>query len=63
MKDEKKKHIKTVAEQIVKLEKQCKSGTDVSKFMNEMEQLVQGLSLEDMLEIDNYIISKKLLTK
>ena len=31
--------------------------------MNKIEQLIQGLSLEDMLAIDDYILEKKLLTK
>lgn len=62
MKDEK-KNIKIIADKIIELEEQCQSGNNVSEFMNKMEQLIQGLSLEEMLEIDNYIISKKVLTK
>lgn len=62
MKDEK-KNIKIIADKIIELEEQCQSGNNISEFMNKMEQLIQGLSLEEMLEIDNYIISKKVLTK
>ena len=64
MKSKKKKYIKRVAEQIVKLEKLCISEpTKLSETQDKMEQLVLGLSLEDMLEIDEYILEKKLLTK
>lgn len=63
MKDEKKKNIKIIAEKIFDLEKQCQSGNNISENLDKMEQLIEGLSLEDMLAIDDYIISKKLLTK
>ena len=63
MKDEKKKNIKKLAHQIVRLEKECQSGNNISENMNKIEQLIQGLSLEDMLAIDDYILEKKLLTK
>lgn len=62
MKDERKK-IKELAEKIVELEKQCQSKNNVSKALEEIEQLTKDLSLEDMLKIDEYIIEKKLLTK
>ena len=63
MKDEKKKNIKKLAQQIVRLEKECQSGNNISENMNKIEQLIQGLSLEDMLAIDDYILEKKFLTK
>lgn len=64
MKEEKKKkNIKTIAEQIMELEKQCQSGTNISENLTKMEQLIEGLSLQDMLAIDDYIVSKKFLTK
>ena len=64
MKSKKKKYIKRIAEQIVKLEQQCMTQpTKLSETQNKMEQLIMGLSLEDMLAIDNYILEKKLLTK
>lgn len=64
MKSKKKKYIKKVAEQIAKLEKQCNDQpTKLSETQDKMEQLIMGLSLEDMLAIDNYILEKKLLTK
>ena len=63
MKDEKKKNIKKLAQEIARLEKECQSGNNISKNMNKIEQLIQDLSLEDMLAIDDYILEKKLLTK
>ena len=63
MKDEKKKNIKKLAQQIARLEKECQSGNNISENMNKIEQLIHGLSLEDMLAIDDYILEKKLLTK
>ena len=63
MKDGKKKNIKKLAQQIARLEKECQSENNISENMNKIEQLIQGLSLEDMLAIDEYILEKKLLTK
>lgn len=63
MKDEKKKNIKKVALEIARLEKECQSGNNISENMNKLEQIIQCLSLEDMLAIDEYILEKKILTK
>lgn len=61
MKDEKK--IKKLAEQIFILEKECQLGNNVQENMNKIEQLIQTLSLDEMLEVDTYIMEKKFLTK
>lgn len=61
MKDEKK--IKELAEQIFILEKECQLGNNVQENMNKIEQLTQTLSLDEMLEVDTYIMEKKFLTK
>lgn len=61
MKDEKK--IKKLAEQIFILEKECQLGNNVQENMNKIEQLTQTLSLNEMLEVDTYIMEKKFLTK
>ena len=63
MKDEKKKNIKMVAEGIARLEKSCQSKNNISENLNKLEQIIQTLSLEEMLEIDEYILKEKLLTK
>ena len=56
-----KKRLKNIAEQLVILEKECESAPD--QAMSKMMALTKGLSLTEMLEIDNYIQSKRLLTK
>lgn len=61
MKDEKK--LKELAEQISKLEKECQLGNNLQENMDKIEQLIQSLSLEEMLEIDTYIMNEKFLTK
>lgn len=63
MKDEKKKDIKKLAQEIVCLEKECQSKNNVSESLYKLEQIIQTLSLEEMLAIDEYILEKKLLTK
>ena len=50
-----KKKLKETAELLVKYEQE--------KNLKEMEKLACSLSLEDMLQVDEYIIEKKLLTK
>ena len=62
MKD-KKKRIKRLAEKIVQLEKQAREGKNEQEVMSKIQNITDSLSIEDMLEIDEYIFTKKLLTK
>lgn len=62
MKDEKKR-IKRLAEEIVQLEKQAHEGKNEQEVMSKIQNITDSLSIEDMLEIDEYIFTKKLLTK
>ena len=62
MKDEKKR-IKRLAEKIVQLEKQARDGKNEQEVMSKIQNITDSLSIEDMLEIDEYIFTKKLLTK
>ena len=62
MKDEKKR-IKRLAEKIVQLEKQAREGKNEQEVMSKIQNITDSLSIEDMLEIDEYILTKKLLTK
>lgn len=62
MKDEKKR-IKRLAEKIVQLEKQAREGKNEQEVMSKIQNITDSLSIEDMLEIDEYIFTKKLLTK
>lgn len=63
MKDIKKTY-KKIAQQIVELEKKCKDDAEnQNKYMAQMQQLIEGLSLEELLQLDEYIVSRKLLKK
>lgn len=57
-----KKRLENIAYKIVELEKSIEGKPEKSYF-DEMEKLVFGLSIKDILEIDNFIQEKKLLTK
>lgn len=59
----KRKEIKRLAKKIIKLEKECQSKNDFSNAAAEMQQIAQGLSIEDLIDLDIYIQETKLLTK
>jgi hypothetical protein len=59
----KKENIKKLANEIARLEKECQSGNNISDAMRKIEQITYGLSIEEMLTIDEYILEEKLLTK
>ena len=61
MKD--KKSIKEIAEQVVALEKLIQGKIEVKDNINKLNSLCEGLSLEDMFAVDDYIFKEKLLTK
>lgn len=61
MKDEKK--LKELAKQIYNLEQECQLGKNIQKNINKIEQLIQNLSIEEMLIIDEYITNENFLTK
>ena len=61
MKDDKK--LKELAEQIIKYEKECQLGNNIQENVNKIEQLIQSLSIEEMLNIDIYITNKNFLTE
>jgi len=50
------KKIKELAEQIVKLEKEYQV-TRNSALMGEMEKIISNLSLTELCELDDYILS------
>jgi hypothetical protein len=57
-----KKRLQKIAHRIVELEKEIEC-QPTKQYFDEMEKLMFGLSIKDMIEIDNYIQEKKLLTK
>lgn len=57
-----KKRLVEIAEKIVELEK--KGSLDMStNYWKAMEFIINGLTISDMIEIDNYIQKNNLLTK
>lgn len=57
-----KDNLKKIAHRIVELEKEIER-QPTKRYFDEMERLMFGLSVKDMIAIDNYIQEKKLLTK
>lgn len=57
-----KDNLKKIAHRIVELEKEIE-GQPTKRYFDEMEKLMFGLSIKDMIAIDNYIQKEKLLTK
>lgn len=57
-----KKQLKEIAHKIINLEKQAQNDPNFDYF-TEMEKLIRGLTLKDLLAIDDYIQSSNLLTK
>ena len=58
-----KKRLVQIADRIVELEKEIQQIPNSTRAMVLMEKLTEGLTLTEMLKIDNYIQKKKLLTK
>ena len=56
-----KKRLVQIADRIVELEKEIQQIPNSIRAMVLMEKLTEGLTLTEMLEIDNYIQKKKLL--
>lgn len=56
------KRLISIAKQIVELEKECQLGKNVQENMAKIENIMSTLSLLDLLEIDEYIARKHLLT-
>jgi hypothetical protein len=59
----KNKHLKLLADKIVLLEKELELGKNVKENQAKIEEIILSLSFEEVLELDNYIFEKNLLTK
>ena len=57
----KKEYIARKAKKIAEIEKQMCLGKDVQTAQKEIQNIMCTLSIEDMLEIDEYIIKNNLL--
>ena len=59
MKDKEKENI---AQKIIELELKCQEDKDnLNTYLQKMTELTENLSLEELLEIDEYIMSSKKL--
>lgn len=56
-----KEYIARKAKKIAEIEKQMRLGKDVQTAQKEIQNIMCTLSIEDMLEIDEYIIKNNLL--
>lgn len=51
--------LKKKAKKIVELEKRIQNNKDDTLSNKELEEIINSLSLEDLFEIDEYIMSKR----
>ena len=63
MKERNKKIARQFAELELQLTQKGNTKNKIESIELQMMKLAEGLSIEDMLEIDNYIQEEKLLTK
>ena len=59
----KKKTLKKIATQIAQLERQIEKGNDVAINEQKITEIMMSLSLDEMMEVDDYIFQHKLLNK
>ena len=64
----KEKDIQLIAEKIIEIENKAKEEKGTldktnSSYIAEIEKLIRNLSMTDLFRIDDYIMSRKLLTK
>ena len=63
MKDKRNKRIKILANKIAQIEEQIALGSNVQENQNKIQNITDSLTLEEILQVDEYITRKKLLTK
>ena len=56
-----KKRLAPIARRVVALEKQIKSGVNKAAAEAEISEIMEGLTLMEMMALEDYIMSKKLL--
>ena len=62
MKDKRNNRIKFLSEKIVALEKEMRLGKNVQENQDKIENIMSTLSIEEMLQVDDYITKKRMLT-
>ena len=63
MKERNKKIARQIAELELKMTQKESTNEDRTSIELQMDKLIAGLSIKDILEIDNYIQEEKLLTR
>ena len=63
MKERNKKIARQIAELELKAAQKESTNEDTKSIELQMDKLIAGLSIKDILEIDNYIQEEKLLTR
>lgn len=62
MKDKEKKEIENIAQEIIQLELKCREDKDnINTYLQKITELTSSLSLEELLEIDEYILTSNQL--
>ena len=62
MKDKEKKEIENIAQEIIQLELKYREDKDnVNTYLQKITELTSSLSLEELLEIDEYILTSNQL--
>lgn len=59
----KRKEKRTLMRRIVKLEEKLKLDKNNQSVQNQIQEIMSALSLEEMLELDDYIMSKNMVDK
>lgn len=55
MKDERNKHLKILAQKIIKAENELLLGINVKENEDKIENIMRSLSIDEMLKLDMYI--------
>ena len=58
-----KKRLAPIARRVVELEKNIKAGVEAEQAESEIETIMNGLTMMEMVALEDYIYSKKLLDK
>lgn len=59
----KQKKLKKIAIEIAALERQCEKGIDVAINEQKITNIMSNLTLDEMIEVDDYIFQNRLLIK
>lgn len=52
------KHLEKIANQVMELEKECQLGNNISENMDKMSEIMNGLSMDELIKINVYLEQK-----